>query len=808
MRITENTPAAGRGHRPLPSVSVHVDAARGALDGLCAAEVADRRARGLVNNVPPAPTRTVGQIIRANVLTRFNALIGSLFAVIVVVGPLRDGLFAGVIVANSLIGIIQELRAKRTLDRLAVLSAPRARVVRDGEVAELPVGEVVLDDVIELVPGDQVAVDAEVLAAENLELDESLLTGEADPVHKLPGDEVLSGSFVVAGRGRVRAAKVGADAYAARLAEDARRFTLTRSELRQGIDRIITYATWALVPTAVLLLVSQLRSQDGWQEAARSTVGGVVAMVPEGLVLLTSVAFAVGVVRLAQRRTLVQELPAIEMLARVDVLCVDKTGTVTTGAIRLVEVHPVGAAGGEVRHALAALVAAEPDPNPTLAAIAVDHAAVPAGWEPVATVPFSSARKWAAATFAGRGTWVLGAPDVLLDPGHPVLADVEARAGRGQRVLLVAHSPTPLDGEGLPTPLEPAAVVALEDTLRPDAAETFAYFAAQGVTIKVISGDNPATVAAVAARAGIPGARSAVDARSLPEDPAQLGEALDTHTVFGRVTPQQKRAMVKALQARGHTVAMTGDGVNDVLALKDADIGVAMGSGSSASRAVAQLVLLDNRFATMPHAVDEGRRVINNLERVANLFLTKTVYAFVIAVLTGVLAVPYPFLPRHITLIGSLTIGIPAFFLALGPNDELAYRGFVRRVLRLSVPAGLAAAVATFGGYAVANGITDLDGDQLRTVSSVCLVAASLVLLAWLARPWRPWKAAVVLAMGGGFALVLVFPPLREFFALELAGGEDLAIVLALMAAGAALMLGALLAASRWLPNHRPAITT
>jgi cation-transporting ATPase E len=375
-------------------------------------------------------------------------------------------------------------------------------------------------------------------------------------------------------------------------------------------------------------------------------------------------------------------------------------------------------------------------------------------------------------------------------------------------VLLVARSAAALPGDGLPTPLEPAAVVALEDTLRADAAETFAYFTAQGVTIKVISGDNPATVAAVAARAGIPGAASAVDARSLPEDPVLLGEALDAHTVFGRVTPQQKRAMVKALQARGHTVAMTGDGVNDVLALKDADIGVAMGSGSSASRAVAQLVLLDNRFATMPRAVDEGRRVINNLERVANLFLCKTVYAFVIAVFTGVLTLPYPFLPRHITLIGSLTIGVPAFFLALGPNDELAYPGFVRRVLRLSVPAGLAAAVATFGGYALANLLTDLGGDQLRTVAAVCLVTASLVLLAWLARPWQPWKLAVVAAMGGGFALVLVVPPLREFFALELAGGEEAAIVATLMAASGMVMLGTLLAVTRWLPDRRPAITT
>ena len=765
-----------------------------AATGLTAAEVDDRRRRGLVNDVPRAPTRTWAQIVRANVVTRFNVVVGSLFAVICVVGPLRDGLFAGVIVANSLIGIVQELRAKRTLDRLAVLNAPQARVVRDGAVALHPVGDVVLDDVLELLPGDQVPVDATVLAAERLEVDESLLTGEADPVVKEVGDEVLSGSFVVAGRGRVRAARVGAEAYAARLAEEARRFTLSHSELRRGIDRIVTYATWGLVPTAVLLVVSQLRAGEGWEQAARASVGGVVAMVPEGLVLLTSMAFAVGVVRLARRRTLVQELPAIEMLARVDVLCVDKTGTITTGDIALRTVVPLAGTPEDpavLASALAALAAAEPDPNATLAGVRRAHPEPP-GWSVTAAVAFSSARKWSGASFAGHGTWLLGAPDVLA-PGDTAVADaLVPHAAAGRRVLLLATHPTPLVDDALPTGVTPVALVVMEDTLRPDAPETFAFFARQGVTIKVISGDHPTTVAAVAARAGIPGAERAVDARTLPHPDtpagaAALADALDAATVFGRVTPQQKRAMVVALQAHGHTVAMTGDGVNDVLALKEADIGVAMGSGSAASRAVAQLVLLDSSFAAMPAAVAEGRRAINNLERVASLFVQKTVYAFALALLTGVLTVPYPFLPRHLTLVGSLTIGIPAFLLALGPNEELARPGFVRRVLELAVPAGLASAVAVFGGYAVARNVLDVTGPPLRTLAACCLAAAGLALLAWVARPLRAWKLAVVLAMAGVFATVLVVPPLREFFDLELPGAPW--VTAGAVVASAALML-------------------
>ena len=557
-------------------------------------------------------------------------------------------------------------------------------MVRDGGVVDIAMRDVVLDDVLEIGPGDQVVVDGDVLQSASLEVDESLLTGESETVPKPLGSPIMSGSFVSAGTGRYQATKVGREAYAVALAEEARRFTLVRSELRSGIDTIITYAIYGMVPTAVLLLVSQLQASDSVSEALRTSVGGVVAMVPEGLVLLTSVAFAVGVVRLGRVNVLVQELPAVEGLARVDVLCLDKTGTLTEGAIAVHSVETIGdagAAGDAVQQALGAFAAADPSPNAT--ALALREAfPLPVGWQPTGAIPFASVRKWSAVHFAEQGSWFLGAPDVLLPVAHAADADLDARvtarveeqARAGRRVVLLASSPQPLNGDGPPADLAPRALVLLEDKIRPEAADTLAYFAEQGVTIKVISGDHPATVGAVARRCGIED-DDPVDARTLPEDPSRLGVAVEASTVFGRVTPHQKREMVKALQARGHVVAMTGDGVNDVLALKDADIGIAMGAGSTAARAVAQLVLLDNSFATLPGAVAEGRQVINNLERVANLFVTKTVYSMMIAIAVGITVVPFPFLPRHLTLVGALTIGIPSFFLALAPSSRAGQVG-------------------------------------------------------------------------------------------------------------------------------------
>jgi cation-transporting ATPase E len=736
--------------------------------GLSRAEVAEREAAGQVNAVPTTPSRTVAQIIRANVFTLFNLVLGALLVLVLIVAPIQDALFGLVLFANSAIGIFQEVRAKRTLDRLALLSAPRAQAVRDGKEVDLPIDRVVLDDLLVLRPGDQIVVDGEVTATAGLEVNESLLTGESDPILKEPGDQVLSGSFVSAGGGRYRATRVGPEAYATRLAEEAKRFTLVRSELRTGINRLLAVIGWVMIPTATLLVWSQMRlGQDvGVKEALRGTAAGIVAMVPEGLVLLTSVAFAVGVVRLGRRRVLVQELPAVEGLARVDVICFDKTGTLTEGRLAVESLEVL-----DERHdpapALGALAAADPNPNATLQAIGEAFPAPAAGWWPSRLVPFSSARKWSGVHFGGAGSWVLGAPEMVLPDDPLVIASMEKEAARGHRVLLLARAAGDFAGDALPAGLEAVALVGLTDRIRSDAAQTLRYFAAQGVAAKVISGDHPQTVAAIAAQVGLPGADRVVDGRTLSEDPEELADAMERGTIFGRVTPHQKRAMVAALQSRGHVVAMTGDGVNDALALKDADIGIAMGSGAAASRAVAQLVLLDGSFATLPSVVAEGRRVISNIERVANLFLTKTVYAFLLAILVGAFSRPFPFVPRHLTLVGSLTIGIPSFFLALAPSTQRARPGFVRRVVSFALPVGGLAAAATYCAYELAI-YEGLGLIQARTLAALVLVSISLFALIINARPLTPWRRLLIGAMASIFLIILASPAWRGFFELDL----------------------------------------
>ena len=756
--------------------------------GLSDAEVEQRRRDGRTNDVPDAPVRTVGQIVRANVLTPVNAIIGSMFVLIMVAGFPADALFAGVVVSNSVIGIAQELKARRTLHKLAVLSAPRARVVRDGRTRDVGTSEVVADDVLELHPGDQVVVDGEVVAARGLEVDESLLTGESDPVDKSPGDGVMSGSFVSAGAGWYRATAVGADSYAARLSEEARQFKLAGSELKAGVDLILRRLTWIIPLATALLLARLLATEDRWQEALRGTVAAAVAMVPDGLVLLTSLSFITGVVALARRRALAKELASVELLARVDTLCLDKTGTITTGDISFERIEPLGpATEAEASAVLAALAAADPAPNATLAAIAAKVGEPSAGWELRAGVPFSSARKWAAASFEGRGTFHLGAPDMLLGEGA---ASDEARSkaatasAAGGRVLVVTRSEAaePSD-QALPPDREPVCLVHLGDTIRSDAGEIFAYFRDQGVDLKVISGDHPATVAAVARRAGITASPEGVtegdpdgpgrpqvpafDARRLPDDPDELADTLESTTVFGRVDPHQKRSMVHALQSRGRTVAMTGDGVNDVLALKDADMGIAMGTGSSAARAVAQLVLLDNRFATLPRVLAEGRRVINNIERVANLFITKAVYAVLLTVLIGAAGSPFPFLPRHLTLIGTFSVGVPGFFLALTPNHALVKPGFLARVLRFSLPAGAAAAAVTFALYEVVRRLDGVTLDEARTSATMTLLGVGLVILVLISRPLRPWKVGLAASMAAAYGAAMAWPFLGDFFQLD-----------------------------------------
>ncbi|MFD5328011.1 HAD-IC family P-type ATPase, partial [Streptomyces sp. NPDC127092] len=589
----EGSGTGGRGTAAAEPAVVHRPA------GLTSAEVAERVARGEVNDVPVRSSRSTADIVRGNVFTRFNAIIGVLWVIMLFVAPIQDSLFGFVIVANTGIGIIQELRAKKTLDSLAVIGEARPTVRRDGVSAEISTSEIVLGDLIELGPGDKVVVDGVVAEHDNLEVDESLLTGEADPVVKRPGDRMMSGSFVVAGGGAFTATKVGREAYAAQLAEEASRFTLVHSELRSGISTILKYVTWMMIPTAVGLVISQLVAKDNdFKNSVARTVGGIVPMIPEGLVLLTSVAFAIGVIRLGRKQCLVQELPAIEGLARVDVVCLDKTGTLTEGGMDVTELRMLNGADQEyVRKVLGALGEADPRPNASLQAI-IDAYPDAEDWRCTEALPFSSARKYSGAAFSeGDGensTWLLGAPDVLLAPGDPSLAEVDRLNEQGLRVLLLARTTRELDSPEVAQGATATALVVLEQRLRPDAADTLAYFADQNVAAKVISGDNAVSVGAVAGKLGLPGAEHTVDARKLPDEREEMARVLDDNAVFGRVTPQQKREMVAALQSHGHTVAMTGDGVNDVLALKDADIGVSMGSGSEATRAVAQIVLLNN----------------------------------------------------------------------------------------------------------------------------------------------------------------------------------------------------------------------
>jgi cation-transporting P-type ATPase E len=782
------------------------------VSGLTSAQVAERVAGGEVNDTARRSSRPVSDIIRANVLTRFNAIVGSLCAVILVTGRPQDALFGLVIVANTAIGVIQELRAKQTLDRLAVLGEEPVRVMRDGARAEIRPQQIVLGERILIGAGDRIMVDGEVTGGSGLEIDESLLSGESEPVAKKPGDRVLSGSFVASGSGAFTATGVGHQAYAARLVAEAATFTLARSELMAGINRFLRLITWVIVPVAVLLTASQLAyAQGAFPDAVAGAVAGIITMIPEGLVLITSVAFAVGVIRLGRRKCLVQELPAIEVLARVDVLCLDKTGTLTEGGMELaqiIEVRP----GTPVRQVLASLAAADERPNATLQAVAraTSGAAVSRAAQ---VVPFSSARKWSGAVFDGAGPaaggWVIGAPDVLLAPGDPARRDAERRAAEGLRVLALCRAGTsdPAStnytastsdpaGTGLLRPAEAAALLVFRQKLRSDAPATLGYFAQQNVAVKVISGDSAASVGAIARQLGVEGAEHPVDARTLPSgepgspeppgrpgmaplpdrDLAALADALENNSVFGRVTPRQKQAFVAALQSRGHTVAMTGDGVNDVLALSRADLGVAMGSGSGATRSVAKIVLLDDSFASLPHVVAEGRRVLGNIERVASLFLTKTVYAVLLATATAVVGfaavsglegLRFPFLPRHLTLISTLTIGIPAFVLALAPSTARVEPGFVTRVLRFAVPAGIACAIATFSSYLIARLTPGSSLVADRTTAVITLAAVALWVLALVARPYTWWRITLIAAMAAGFLLVLAVPWSRTFFSLR-----------------------------------------
>ncbi len=753
---------------PIANVPVRSTArALPTFNGLTEAEAAGRTARGLANTVKDVSSRSLGDILKANLLTRFNALLGSMLVVILVVGPLQDAIFGLILLANALIGIGQELRAKVTLDRLAVLAARQATVVRDGNERKIGVGAVVEGDLVLMESGDEAVVDGILESDEPVELNEALITGESMPVTKNRGAEVLAGSFVSAGRGRYRATRVGEASYGRRLTAQARTFQLVRSELMTGINRILRIVTWLVVPTAALLFSSQLRASPSLPDAIRGSVAGVITLVPEGLVLLTSASLALAVVRLGRKKVLIQQLPAVEMLARTDVVCMDKTGTLTETESSVETVEALSQSL-EWQQALGAVAHSDPNPNPSIRAIASGHPA-PQGWMLESTVPFSSSRKWSAFRFTDRGWWVLGAPDVMLagTGGFERLADrVDKMSAEGRRVIMLARASFDAATQVM-SDLEPAALVVLNEAIKPGAAETLKLLVAQGVSVKLLSGDHPATVAAIAARVGLITSGDEIDGKAMQQSGPELLALVERTSVFGRISPEQKRDVVSALRAAGHTVAMVGDGVNDVLAMKEADIGIAMGGGSAAARAVAACVLIDGSFAGVPAVLAEGRRVIGNVERLASLFFTKTTYAFLLALAVSLATLPFPFLPRQLTLISAFTIGIPSVYLALAPSFEPSHSGFVRRVMRFALPAGAVAAVATFAAYALAVNEPNVSISEERTVATVVIAAIGLWILARLAQPLTVARRGLIAAMAAGLAIVMLPAPVRLFFDLD-----------------------------------------
>lgn len=798
------------------------------VSGLSTEEVAEAVSCGDVNITSKQTSRSLMDIVRANVFTLFNAIIFTAMVVVLATGSWKDAVFGVVILVNTGIGIVTELKAKRTLDRLSILVASYAMVRRGGKNIEIPHKDIVLGDVLWLRAGEQVPADVEVLESWGLEMDESMLTGESATVRKAKGDNVYSGSTAVSGMALTRVTAVGEHSYAAKLAAQAKVYTKTISDLSRGINTILKYMTMVVVPLCVLLVWSQMHKVGGfveawqtgaWRGAVVSAVAGVVGMIPEGLVLLTSLNFAVAAMRLARKQTLVQELESVETLARVDCLNLDKTGTITDGGIAFVGVENLDNSGAEIslqtnlqtNQALFDL-SNEENPNATGVAImeGLGSKGVAASQHVSNRLPFSSARKWSAVQYVQssgeRATWYMGAPEVLLSAidyanTNELLAKVNSYAELGERVLLLAKvssdsssvsSVTETDKTFGDSPTicvnaHPIALVRCSERIRDDARKTLKWFREQGVRCRVISGDNPTTVAAVAAKVGLTGDRkpAAMDARKLPEDINELAKVLENVDVLGRVLPHQKKAIVQALHTQGHVVAMTGDGVNDTLALKEADLGVAMGNAAPAAKAVAQVVLVDSRFAHLPDVVARGRQVMANMERVAGLFLVKTVYSALISAGVVLLALHFPYLPRHITYIGSLTIGIPAFLLALAPNTRRYIPGFLKRVVRFAVPSGFAIAASVLATAVIAPRVLGLNLDDVvannliasrfivsnvqalvttRSICSVIVFVLGILVLASVAKPLRSWRGIMVALFAAAGVAGAFIPFTAKFF--------------------------------------------
>jgi cation-transporting P-type ATPase E len=764
--------------------------------GLSSAEAAKRLRK--LGAPPDSSSRSTSSIVAGNVFTLFNAIIGVFFVLILSLGLIADAVFGAIAIVNSYIGIRQELKAKRTLDELAVLVAPRAKAVRDGEVVGLLAEEVVPGDVIAIEPGDQLVADGETLASRGMTLDESMLTGEADGVRKETGERALSGSFCIAGSGRYRVDAVREESYAGKLAGEAKAFRHPPSPLQGEVNRVIVACTWAMLPLAALLLITfQLRGTD-LVEAAQTATAGLVTLIPEGLVLLMSVTFAVAAVRLARKDTLVQQMSATESLAAVDTICVDKTGTLTDGRLRLLGVEVTeGVDRGEATAALGRFAASAGDRNRTLETVAEAFPAQPSrvGGE----VPFSSKWKWSGLRL-GTVSYVLGAPDILaaagalaLPPGLARKLEEETAAGRRVVAFGQASEALPDDPEHAPPPqLTPVALVVLEETLRADAAETIATMREAEVDLKLISGDARATVTAVAYAVGVPADAGVIEGSELPEDPEQLAAAAQRNTIFCRIAPEQKKALVEALRASGRYTAMIGDGVNDVPALKQARLAVAMGSGAQVTKGIADVVLLEDEFARLPEAVAEGRRIARNIHRLGRLYLTKSVYAAALILLVAVPGFAFPFLPRHLTLAVFLTIGIPSFVLALAPSDGPLYRGRLLRALAaFAVPAGLATALGSILCFFLVDTVFGGSLEAGRTAATTTLIVLGLAFVLLLERgPGREhiaiqsYMLAMVAGLGALFALILAAAPVRDFFEMTLLTASEWFLALLCSAIG------------------------
>ena len=712
------------------------------VNGLTQGQVQERISGGWGNTSVKPESKTVGQIIKSNLFTYYNLVFAVLAVLVIAAGSLRSLTFLPVVISNLFIGILQEIRAKKTLDKLTMLNAPRALVIRDGVRQEIPAEELVLDDVVIFRAGDQICADAEVLEGD-ISVNESLLTGESDDLKKEPGDLLMSGSFVVSGECFARLERVGAESYISQLTLEAKAQDRKKhSEMLRVLDRLVGIMGILIVPIGIFLFVQQfVFNGASFQSSILSMVAAVVGMIPEGLYLLASVALVVSVIRLASQRVLVHDMKCIEALVRVDVLCVDKTGTITENEMQVSSVIPMDgfdpAQGVGLKAQISALVAAMPEGNQTMQALK-RYFNTPLKKNPKAVFPFSSTYKYCAAVFPDNA-YVLGAPEFVLGENYEKYRPlVESYSADGYRTVLFGRCEGTPDGQALTEPVIPMGLILLTNPVRREAPETFRFFAEQGVAIKVISGDNPLTVSQIALEAGIDGAESYIDAATLDTEEA-VQEAAARYTVFGRVTPEQKRQLVRALQSAGHTVGMTGDGVNDVLALKEADCSVAMASGCDAAAQVSQLVLLESDFSTMPSVVAEGRRVVNNIQRSASLFLVKNIFSFLMAVFSACFMLNYPLEPSQISLISMFTIGIPGFFLALQPNGDVIHGRFLPNVLIKALPAGLTDFLVV-GALVIFGRVFGVNETDISTACTMLLAIVGFMILHHISKPLNPLR--------------------------------------------------------------------